>query len=94
MTILQEDDGQRGSFYIDQDNERMAELAYSWREDHVVSIDHTEVDERLEGKGVGSALVERAVAFAREKNLRFILYCPFAQKVFSRKKEYDDVLNK
>ena len=58
----------------------------------MISLDHTDVDEDLEGKGVGSALVERAVEFARENNIKYILYCPFAISVFNRKPEYQDVL--
>jgi uncharacterized protein len=92
MTILQEDEGSRGSFYIEENAKRRAELAYTWRAKDLISIDHTEVDEDLEGKGVGSSLVHSAVEFAREKKIKFILYCPFTQTVFKRHPEYRDVL--
>ena len=92
MTIQQEDNKQRGSFFIEENGNRVAELAYTWRSDSVVSLDHTEVDESMEGKGVASALVEFAVSFARETGIKFILYCPFAQVYFKRHKEAQDVL--
>lgn len=90
--MLQEDNGQRGSFYIEENGNRVAELAYTWRGDKLISIDHTEVDESLEGKGIGSALIERAVSYARETGVKYQLYCPFASKVFERHQEYKDVL--
>jgi predicted GNAT family acetyltransferase len=92
MEILQEDNSRRGSFFVQENGKRLAELAYTWRDDHVISIDHTEVDESFEGRGVGSSLVEHTVMFARETGLKVKLYCPFAQQVFERHKEYGDVL--
>jgi predicted GNAT family acetyltransferase len=93
MTIQQEDNSKMGSFYINENGDRIAELAYTWRGPKLISIDHTEVDPKLEGKGVGSELVARAVEFARQEKLKVILYCPFTQSVFKRKPEYHDVLN-
>ena len=94
MQIQQEDNGKLGSFFVEENGKRLAELAYTWRSEHLMSLDHTEVDESLEGKGVGSALVEHAVEYAREKKIKHKLYCPFATKVFARHKEYHDVLEK
>ena len=92
MTITQEENGTRGSFFVEENGNRVAELAYTWHDKGLISIDHTEVDESLEGKGVGSALVEKVVSFAREKGIKIRLYCPFATIVFKRHKEYHDVL--
>ena len=94
MHINQEDDSSRGSFYVEENGKRIAELAYTWRGKYLLSIDHTEVDEILEGKGVGSALVEHIVSFAREKGIKMKLYCTFAKKVFEKRKDYHDVLIK
>jgi predicted GNAT family acetyltransferase len=92
MHIKQEDDSTRGSFYVEENGKRVAELAYTWRSKDVLSIDHTEVDESLEGKGVGSALVDHIVSIARETGIKMKIYCPFAKKVFERHKDYNDVL--
>jgi uncharacterized protein len=92
MHIKQEDDSTRGSFYVEDKGKRVAELAYTWRSKDVLSIDHTEVDESLEGKGVGSALVDHIVSFARETGIKMKIYCAFAKKVFERHKDYNDVL--
>ncbi|MGZ6539658.1 MAG: GNAT family N-acetyltransferase, partial [Bacteroidia bacterium] len=55
-------------------------------------IDHTEVDERLAGKGIGKQLVAKAVAFARENNIKILPLCPFAKALFNKTPEYRDVL--
>jgi len=94
MQIQQENNDQRGSFYIEENNQRIAELAYTWRGDDKISIDHTEVDESLEGKGIGSQLVEHVVAFARETGIKIIVYCAFAKTVFERHSDLRDVLVK
>jgi uncharacterized protein len=92
MNIQQEDNGQYGSFFIENDTGRIAELSYTWRTNDVVSIDHTIVDENVENHGIGSALVERMVDFAREKNIKLKLYCTFAKAIFERKTDYHDVM--
>lgn len=92
MNIQQEDNKKYGAFYIEKDGNRVAELAYSWKGDKLISLDHTEVDDSLEGKGVGSTLVEFAVNFAIESGIKIVLHCPFAKKVFEKHREYKDVL--
>ena len=80
----------RGAFVIKRDRERIAELSYK-KEDGKIDLDHTEVDQNLRGQGIGKQLVEAAVKFAREKNLKIKASCPFAWKVLSRNEEYSDV---
>jgi predicted GNAT family acetyltransferase len=92
MHIQQEDNTKSGSFFIEENGNRIAELAYTWRGSDVISIDHTEVDESAEGRGLGSSLVEHVVSFARETGIKVILYCPFAKTVFDRHKNFHDVL--
>ncbi|HUQ64735.1 MAG TPA: GNAT family N-acetyltransferase [Flavitalea sp.] len=92
MHITQKDNPKFGSFFIEEKGNRIAELAYTWRGNDVISIDHTEVDENAEGKGLGSSLVEHVVSFARKTGIKVILYCPFAKTVFERHKNFQDVL--
>ena len=53
---------------------------------------HTSVDDALEGKGVGSALVRTAAEYAREAGVRIVPFCPFAQAWLKRHHEYDDLV--
>lgn len=82
----------RGAFVIKRDHERIAELTYK-RDGKTINIDHTEVDQSLRGQGVGEQLVEEAVKFARESNLKITATCPYASKILSRNSEYSDVFS-
>jgi predicted GNAT family acetyltransferase len=55
-------------------------------------IEHTEVNEAYEGKGLGKQLVEAGVKYARENHLKILPWCPYARKIFDTIVEYNDVL--
>ena len=93
MEILQKDDGKKGMFYIDNNQQIVAKMTYVWADNTKIIIDHTEVNESFNGRGIGKQMVEKAVIFAREKAIKIIPLCPFAKSVFDKVKEYKDVLN-
>jgi uncharacterized protein len=92
MHIKQQDDKKNGRFFIEQDGRTLAEMTYVWAGTDRLIIDHTEVDEALQGQGAGKLLLEQLVAFAREQGLKVIPLCPFAKKMFDRTPEYQDLL--
>jgi predicted GNAT family acetyltransferase len=92
MNIKQNDNGKKGSFFIEMDDKTVAEMTYVWVGKERVIIDHTDVDPILKGKGVGKLLVSKAVEFAREKNIKIYPLCPFAKSVFDKTPEFSDVL--
>jgi uncharacterized protein len=92
MEILQEDNGKKGAFYIEQNNKRVAEMTYVWAGIHRFIIDHTEVDDSLKGLSAGKQMLNKAVNFAREKQLKIIPLCPFAKSVFDKTEALRDVL--
>ena len=92
MNIQHKDDGQKGAFFVQQDNEQLAEMTYVWAGAGKIIIDHTHVDEKLKGQGAGKKMVAAAVDFARANNLKIIPLCPFAKSVFDKEKEWNDVL--
>ncbi len=92
MGIQHEVLGKKGRFYLEIDGEQKAEMTYTFAGDNKIIIDHTEVDPSLKGQGVGYKLVEAAVTYAREKDIKILPLCPFANAVFKKKKEYSDVL--
>jgi predicted GNAT family acetyltransferase len=68
-------------------------MTYTYAGKDKIIIDHTEVGEKLKGQGAGYALVDAAVVFMREKNIKVIPLCPFAAAVFKKKQDtYKDVL--
>jgi uncharacterized protein len=92
VEIKHTSEGNKGRFYIELDNKIMAEMTYVWAGETCIIIDHTEVDISLKGQGVGKKLVAEAVQFAREKGIKIMPLCPFAQAVFDKEKDFSDVL--
>jgi hypothetical protein len=93
MLIQHKQEGSKGSFYVAEDNNVLAEMTYSMTSTNLMIIDHTEVDDKLRGKNVGYQLVHTAVGYARTNNIKILPLCPFAKSVFDKKKdEFADVL--
>lgn len=55
-------------------------------------IDHTGVPKALSGRGVGLALVARAVEDARAERFRIVPDCSFVRAMLRRRKDWRDVL--
>ena len=83
-----------GSFYFTYEGRRVGEMYYTMTGDNKMIIDHTEVDESMEGKGIGKLLLEELVYYVREKNIKVIPRCTFAAASFKRHPEWQDVLYK
>jgi predicted GNAT family acetyltransferase len=92
--VLTEGNDKKARFYIEENGERIAVMEYVYAGEDKFIIEHTEVSEKHEGKGLGKLLVEAAVNFAREHRMKIIPLCPYANAVFKRKPEYADVLFK
>jgi uncharacterized protein len=92
MDISQKDNGKSGIFYIENKGELIAEMTYTWLDQNLISIDHTEVNEVLEGNGVGKNMVKFAVEFARKQQIKILPLCSFAKHVFETMPDYNDVL--
>ncbi len=58
----------------------------------VVVLTHTEVDDDLEGEGVGSRLVAGALDDVRARGLGVVARCPFVRAYVERHPEYADLL--
>lgn len=58
----------------------------------VVVLVHTEVDEAVEGTGVGSQLVRGALADLRARGLRVVPLCPFVAAYLRRHPEDADLV--
>lgn len=91
MEFKHKDNGQKGAFIFRDDNKRAAEMTYIWTSDDCFVIDHTEVNPIYQGQGLGKQLVEKAVDFARERNMKILPLCPFARAIFDRIPAYKDV---
>ena len=92
MKIQHDEHGTKGAFYIEKDGEWIAEMTYRREGQRKLVVDHTEVDDSIQHQGIGKQLVEKAVEFAREKNLLIKPVCPFAKSVLEANEDYEDVL--
>jgi uncharacterized protein len=64
--------------------EHAGELVYRDRGSNVLAFLHTEVDESLQRKGLGSALVAGALDDVRKRGLRVVPLCPFVDAYIRR----------
>ncbi len=94
MEIKFEESATKGSFFVEENGQRLAIMSFSKAGDKTLIIDHTEVSDSLRGKNVGKQLVAAMVDHARKNNLNIIPLCPFTKSVIEKIKEYQDVLKK
>src|SRR6267142_6256704 len=91
---LKLDDSGKGAFVIEQDGERLAEMAIAVDQQNL-TVYHTEVSEKLKGQGIASKLLSTMVDYAREHQLKVIPLCPYVSAQFKRHPEqYNDIWNK
>lgn len=93
MNIQHKNDERKGTFYIEKEGSRVAELTYSKQDGQKFIINHTEVSDELRGKGVGEQLVMAAVDYARENNMKILPLCSFTKTIFEKNESIRDVLS-
>lgn len=72
----------------------LAEMTWSRAGATLMIIDHTEVDSSLRGRGLGSHLAVRAVAYAREHSRRIVPVCPYFSAWLERHPEARDLVHR
>jgi predicted GNAT family acetyltransferase len=80
MHIQQSDN----SFFIEEKGEVIAEIVFSTSLPGRLIIEHTEVDEEFEGRGIGKQLVNKTVDYAKNQQLNLVVRCSFAAKVLGQ----------
>ena len=68
------------------------ELVYVQRSPQVLELVHTEVQPSLKGRGVGDALVQTAVAYAREKGMHIVPKCSYVRHWLKSHPEAQDLV--
>ena len=67
-------------------------FAYRERPGNGLVLLHTEVDDAVEGKGVGSRLAAGALDDVRRRGLTVVPLCPFVSAYLKRHPEYADLV--
>lgn len=91
MNIQHKESGRHSMFYVEKDGDVVAEIVYTKRGEDTLVIEHTEVDEKLQGQHVGFELVKKTVEYARSHGLKISPACPFAKAVFDKRADFQDV---
>jgi predicted GNAT family acetyltransferase len=90
---LKIDEGAHGAFYIEDDNEQIAEMIVQVSGRHMIIL-HTEVSPEEERKGLAKKLFDAMTDHARQNNLKVKAMCSFAQAQLKRNpNEYYDLLD-
>ncbi|WP_336732336.1 GNAT family N-acetyltransferase [Chryseobacterium sp. VD8] len=92
IEVKQTNDPKHGNFEAFIDGNHAGLMTYTWAGEERFIIDHTEVEEAYNGKGVGKKMLLAAVDFARKNGKTIIPLCPFAKATFQKHEELQDVL--
>lgn len=92
IEVQQKNNEKNGEFEALFDGNHAGLMTYTWAGNDKFIIDHTEVEEAFNGKGLGKEMLLAAVDFARKNNLKIIPLCPFAKATFQRNADLQDVL--
>ncbi len=94
MEIEHIDGEVKGAFVVnnpDGEPQFLAEMAYQLR-DGKMAIIHTGVRDELRGKGVARQMLDAAIAYARDNDIKIVPICKYARKMFIKHKDLRDVL--
>lgn len=93
MVVRHEITETKGSFTAYEEEKKIGEMTYSTAGKDKFIIDHTEVHPDEKGKGIGRVLLDRAVEYARDSQIKIIPLCPYAKSMFDRDVDIRDVLS-
>ncbi|MFM7350399.1 MAG: GNAT family N-acetyltransferase [Erythrobacter sp.] len=91
ITIRLEDGPRKGRYIATvAGREGEAYIAFTHREEGVISADHTIAPDSLKGTGAAFALVEHLVADARARDFKVLPYCPYVRAQYRKHPEWAD----
>jgi predicted GNAT family acetyltransferase len=85
-------DDERSLYELYVGDERVGLISFRARPDDRIVMLHTEVDEGVEGRGLGSRLVADALADIRARGLTVTPLCPFVAAYIRTHPEEDDLV--
>jgi predicted GNAT family acetyltransferase len=80
-------------YEVTVDGEPAGTLRYTLDGD-VVTLVHTEVEPKYEGRGIGAELVQGALDDLRARGKKIVPLCPFVLAYLERHDEYRDLVQK
>jgi predicted GNAT family acetyltransferase len=90
---LELNDKGRGAFIISENGEQLGEMVIGIAGTNL-TVYHTEVDPKAEGKGYAKKLLADMVDYARKNKMKVTALCPYVHAQFKRHAaEYADIWN-
>ncbi len=81
-------------YWVDENNELMAEATFVIKDDGEVDIDHTFVNPSLRGQGVAGKMMEALAEHLREKGKKASASCSYAKNWLKKRREaYSDIIS-
>jgi uncharacterized protein len=78
----------RDRYELSIDDEVVGFTAYSARPGLIAFV-HTEVEERVQGRGLADRLIRFALEDARSRDLAVLPFCPFVKGFIERHREFE-----
>src|SRR5689334_1067762 len=80
-----------GAFFMYQEGEQIGEMRLAVN-GQVMTVYHTEIIEREEGKGLAKQLFNEMFNYVREHHLKVVAVCPYVSAQFKRhQQQYEDI---
>jgi predicted GNAT family acetyltransferase len=70
----------------------LAVIVFSKHAD-VITLEHTEVEPELEGKGAATAIIEKTLDYIEQHGFRLVPLCPFVVAYLKRHPEWKRILH-
>lgn len=86
-----ERDDELGRYEIYADDRRAGFMSFR-EQGELIALDHTEIDDRYEGQGLGSDLARHVLDEATERGKGVLPFCPFVRSWIERHPEYLDLV--
>jgi len=77
-----------------QVSNHVAFVEFILNNENIIFLTHTEVPTALEGKGAGSAIVEKVLNYIKEKHYTLAPLCAFVAKYLVRHPQWQSILAK
>ena len=94
MEIIIKERENKGFAMATENHMKAGMMTYSVAGENHIVIDHTEVEPEFKDKGIGKQLLYKIVDMAREKNIKITPLCPYANAMFKKLADIQDVLKK
>ncbi|MBK6266300.1 N-acetyltransferase [Marivirga sp. S37H4] len=91
MNIERKEEDMNGAFVANDNGTKAGEMTYQVRNDGKIVIKETEVNPEYREQGLGKKLVTAAVEHARNKDLKILTECTYAEAMFEKMPQLRDV---